>query len=390
MNPSQENHMNRFLRSLMVVTVTAPSAALLQPALAEEPAAPAPVVRLQPVRTEVPPAAPPSAAAQPTTAQRPANVRDSILAQVEFTKEPLEGALTYVASLVPRFNYIVLRDSDVPEGRPLIKMKLKQVTLAQFLQLLQTAYPTITVEEIPGPVEALGVPGAVESVFCIKVHSPNFLAPLPPSAGHAAVGEGSGFRAASEPTVHVYRLGSIIDSLANGKTDPAARKAAMNHALSLISAAQEQVNGESPVIRTHEETETLVFKGDPAQEAALKSAMDALEPRGMDINVERNRLTTESARRLQMEKEKFDARTSEMDQQLARLQKMLAQRDKEVLDSVGEAERLKVRLEMAGQVLVQKSADFETALAKKAAEANGLRQQLDAAEAAKNRRDDSK
>ena len=310
--------MNRFLRSLMVLAVVALPVAVPRPARADKPEPPP-----RPKVGAVPPAVPQAAA-------KTGMAGDTILPEVNFASTPLEDALDYFAAVAPGFSYSVVRDEGIPKEYPKLHLKLKQVSLSQVLELIHVAYPTIEVVEIGG---------YGEPIVCVKVHAPPTLEPASEIEP-------------TEPTVRIHRLSAIVESLAIGKNDPATRKDAMNRALSLIKIALEQVGGEPPVLRVHEETQTLIFKGNPAQEAALKSVMDALQPTEQPLAEQKRIAEQENLRvaydtRWGMEREKFDVRSQEMAEKVGRLQKMLDQRDKELLDHAGESERLKVRLEEA-------------------------------------------
>ena len=345
--------------------------------------------------------------AKPNLFAKPAitlDAADPIIASVDFNGITLEDAMAYLQEKCPQFKVAILRDEGLPGGFPSVTANLKGVSLSQLMQLIQTANPSIQLKEIDGP-------GG--KIVCILVHAP---------AGPNPNGLFGSFPAGPISVVRVYRLSAIVGALTGAKNDPAARKDAMNQSLSLIKATLEQVGGEPPVLRVHEETQTLIFKGNPAQEAALRAVTEALQPQSPtpeQVNAEH--LT----RRYELERQQFDMRAQEMDQQMGRLQKMLEQRDMEMLARAAEREQLKVRLEMteakAKEVeqafgvkaselektraelkqhvlvedrlhdLVVKKAELEDLLAKRSAEVAALRRQLeDTFKAAKDRSDGSK
>lgn len=323
----------------------------------------------------------PSPAVVQKPASPPAFTDDPIVPEINFNGVSLEDAISSLSDTFPKFKVAILRDPNVQPDFPTVNLKLKGVSLSQFMELIQTANPTVESKEIDGP-------GG--KIICLLVHA----APDGHGAVMAGGGAGGGIapNAAIAPVVRVYRLSAILGLPSGGKTDPTAKKEAMNQALSLIKVALEQVGGEPPVLRIHDETQTLIFRGSPAQEAMLENVMDALKPREMimterqvedekqridhAVNEQRNRMNEDVARAVEAVNTKAMMRAQEMDQQMARLQKALDQRDKETLDHASETEKLKVRLEMT-QVNTDR---LERALAKKTDEAREIRSALDAAQ----------
>ena len=313
--------------------------------------------------------------APPAVVQKPETpvADDPIVPEINFNNATLEDAISSLSDQYPKFKVAILRDPNVASDFPTVNLKLKGVSLTQFMELIQTANPTVETKEIEGP-------GG--KIICLIVHG-------------AQNGSGPGMPATpvpvAAPVVRVYSLGFILGLPENTKSDPAAMKDAMNHALSLVKVALEQAGGEPPTLRIHEETQTLVFKGSAAQEEVLRSVIGAFQsrPRGMsaeqdmegmkrrlveEASTERNRMTDQFNRDREIANTKAMMRAQEMDQQMARLQKALDQRDKENLDHAGETEKLKVRLEMT----LANTERLERELAKKTDEAREIRTALDA------------
>ena len=321
----------------------------------------------------------------PAVVQKPASppafTDDPIVPEINFNNATLEDAISSLSDQYPKFKVAILRDPNVQPEFPTVNLKLKGVSLSQFMGLIQTANPTVETKEIDGP-------GG--KIICLLVHAAPDGHGAVMAGGGAGGGSGGGIapNAAIAPVVRVYRLSAILGLPSSGKTDPTAKKEAMNQALSLIKVALEQVGGEPPVLRIHEETQTLIFKGMPAQEVMLQNVMEALKPQTMilaeqekthldiALNEQKNRMNEEWGHTLEVVNDKTSMRAQEIDQQMARLQKRLEQRDKENLDHAGETEKLKVRLEMT-----QANTDrLEQALTKKTNEGRELRSALDAAQ----------
>lgn len=313
----------------------------------------------------------------PAVVQKPETpiADDPIVPEINFNNATLEDAINSLSDQYPKFKVAILRDPNVASDFPTVNLKLKGVSLTQFMELIQTANPTVETKEIEGP-------GG--KIICLLVHA------APEGHGNAMPDGGVAPNAAIAPVVKVYRLSEILSLPSGGKSDLAAKKEAMNQALSLAKVALEQVGGEPPILRIHEETQTLIFKGMPAQEAMLQNVMNAIKPpyaivsdiqaqqerTRLDsaLNEQKNRMNEEWRHTLEVVSDKTSMRAQEMDQQMARLQKALDQRDKENLDHATETEKLKVRLEMT----LVNTDRLERALAKKTDEAREIRTALDA------------
>lgn len=323
--------------------------------------------------------------APPAVVQKPQTptADDPIVPDINFNGISLDDAISSLSDKYPQFKVAILRDPNVASDFPTVNLKLKGVSLTQFMELIYTANPNLETREIEGP-------GG--KIICLIVHAA-------PDGHGAAMGGGGGGgaiapNASVAPVVRVYRLSAILNLPSGGKADPTSKKEAMNQALSLIKVALEQVGGEPPVLRIHEETQTLIFKGMPAQEAMLQNVIEALKPQPLEtyvterqaqeernrlesaLNEQKNRMNEDFARGMEAADVKAVIRTQEMDQQMFRLQKALDQRDKENLDHATETEKLKVRLEMTRTNTDQ----LERALAKKTEEAREIRSALDSAQ----------
>jgi hypothetical protein len=286
----------------------------------------------------------------------------TVMPELNFNGNPLEDVVQFLQDAVPAFKVVVVRDPNVPADFPSIRLRLKRVTIAQVLELLPIAYPNITIAETTGSPDV---------IYCIKVHA-DATGQLRGNGNGGLFGGGIGGGAAPQPTVGIYRLSGIVASLAGKSGTPNAEKEALNQSLSLIKAALDEAGGDAPTLRVHEGTQTLIFKGTVAQQGALQKAMEALQPNEVESAKEFQKKTEDMTRALEMQKYSEDQRRHEMQNQLDRLEQMLAERDKEMLARIAEAERYKVRLEM----METKARELDQALAKKTAELDKAKNEL--------------
>lgn len=184
---------------------------------------------------------------------------------------PLEDVLHVISDQVPGFNSVIQREGQTDSGYPTLPaMRLKNVSIGQFLKFIQMSYPA-RVERIDGPAGPL---------YLIQVSQPT--TPQTAQIGMPPPGFPGGPPPANE--VKVYRLTAIIDSLTNGDNSADAQKKAMNNVLSLIQAALDQANGKGEtVLKVHDPTQTLVFKGSLEKMTVLEQVLQTLEPKTPDL-----------------------------------------------------------------------------------------------------------
>ena len=288
----------------------------------------------------------------------------AILKEVDFVDVPLEVVLATISKEVPSFKFAVIRQEGIPEDFPRIKLKVKQVGINQILTLIHTANPSIECSPIDGPDGP---------VYCITVNEPS------------ARPEPNGAAAHSNVNVIVYRLSGIVSALAAKKAGPDSTKDALNQVLSLFKATLEQVHGEPPTLRIHEETQTLIFKGNNAQEEALRGAMEALSPSQSEWQATMKRQADERVAASMGDRERMVEQVVESKQRLDSMRKSLDEGQERFLKQTEESERLKVRLEMMQDkakelegVVHNKSLDIEAARAELRRREENTQQVLDA------------
>jgi hypothetical protein len=280
-----------------------------------------------------------------------ADIGDAIVPELSFQGVQLHDMVEFLQDTVPNFKAVVFRDPGVPDDEPAVTMRLKKVALSQILALLTTAYPNLEIQEIGG---------AGGTIYCIKVHSRNAVEQPGlggvgvggPAAALGAVGVGGMPMMAG---VKVYALTETVEGLLAVRPEApkdraAAGKEALNQVLSLIKATMAQATESgtaAPTLQLHEETQTLIFKGTPAQREALESVLGALPARSPAVN-EANKWKSaaqavEEKYRVELTRRERAAEDARMEAD--RLRKLLEDREQQSIKQAQDIERLRVRLE---------------------------------------------
>ncbi len=211
------------------------------------------------------PPPPPPSEAPPTNGA--GEIENVVLPELKFDAVPLDEVIDSLRERVPGFNPVVVRQPGVPNDYPTLRgVNIRNVTLGQFLDFLKTAYPGVEIMGIKGPAGSIHV---IRVTPKFDLFSPGMMMPGAPFEGGVATS--------------VYRLTDIIDSLAAAKSQgqqptAEARKQAMNDVLSLMQAALEQSDKDSPaVLKVHEATQVLLFKGSEQKRAVIEQILKTLE-----------------------------------------------------------------------------------------------------------------
>jgi len=185
---------------------------------------------------------------------------------------PLDEVLASIRAADPTFNSVVVRDVGVPEAYPTLPaMTLKNVTVGQFLQFVRSSYPGFDCMRIDGPTGAL---------YSVRISAEG-------DNARRAMG------AQDRNRLHLYRLTEVIQGQAaeiisrNPKADKTeaqviadVNKEATAQVLSLLQAALDQTDEDgASVLKMHEPTMTLMFKGSDAKQDILEEALSTLKPR---------------------------------------------------------------------------------------------------------------
>ena len=283
-------------------------------------------------------------------------VLDKVVSAVAFDDASLEEVFEFLQKASPGFKAAISREAGVPDDYPRITLKMKDVTVSQILELVMAAHPDfLNIQEIEYG----------SGIHTVRVSSDP---------------EARVIQEKERPTVNVYNLDSAISHLAQrlprkpepGKADPA------DHVLSLITATLEQVTSKTPpVLRLHPQTQTLIFKGDEMQRAALETVLHALEPVESEEAKELVRMKVESAGyelRLDQLARELEVKTQRHEKEQNALERtMLAERE-ELKEALSQAMAKNRTLELELEKLRLKLAMLQDHIAEKAKAADPAKQ----------------
>jgi hypothetical protein len=250
---------------------------------------------------EKPKAPPPAIEATPPTDDNPT------LKQVSFHGSRLSEVVTYLRDTCPRFKVVMIPDPQCADPDPTLPdIDLKNVDLNQVLDVLSQTLPQLTID---------GVQGQQGPVCLLKLGAP---------AG------------GQPPRLQVYRLTPLIP-------DTADRKTYLNDILSLVQAALEAHGSANNVLmKVHEQTGTLIFRGNAAQTDVVERALKALEP----TNAESQRAKIQL--QFQADRERMQVRVSQLEDRLKEAETVAAEYRKRANDQTNEIEVLKARMAAQG------------------------------------------
>jgi len=192
-----------------------------------------------------------SLAAQATTATTdPADPMEKVLPEVKFDGVSLLDALDFLQDVSPGFSVVRKPSNDDAADSSRLTMHMKNVTVRQVLEAMQIEFPSVI-------IQPLGPGGTDASIYIV------------------------GSKAQPKPEqmiLQVFRLGPAIQAMSERNAAKANDKP-LDDILSLIQAALSQVPSQTPpTVQVHEATQTLIFKGNHEQLAAVQQAMAAVGP----------------------------------------------------------------------------------------------------------------
>jgi hypothetical protein len=240
----------------------------------------------------------------PKPAPLPALSDNPVLKEVKFHNAPLSEVVGYLRQSFPRFKAVVVPDPQCSDPDPALpNIELKDIDLQQFLEVLKQTLPQLTIE---------GIDGEIGPVCLFKVAAP----------------EG-----AQPPRLEVYRLSPLIPA---GQSD---RTKALNDILSLVQAALEAQGSASNVLmKVHEATGTLIFRGNPTQIEVVQRALKALEPTAEES--QRAKLHAQ----IQADRERKEDRSAQLEKRLREAEDEAGEARKRISAQATEIETLKARL----------------------------------------------
>jgi hypothetical protein len=273
----------------------------------------------------------------PASTQQSGPIDERILPEMKFEGISLDEALKFIHDVAPGFNSVVVRAQGVDENYPIMpNISLKNVTIGQFLELIQKSYP-IQIDRIDGPVGP---------IYSIRVQATP--ESLPPGNIPAGFGGVPVAMHAQQAMVRVYPLGDIITSLVSrqpgGKSEAERTKAALNDVLSLIQAALEQTEGnDKPILKVHEATQTLLYKGSPDKQAVVEAILGTLQPKQDPKLEEAEQASRQAKTELMRLAETLDNQRKDVVMRNSQLQEM----ERALLESKAEIATLKAQLMQA-------------------------------------------
>src|SRR5436190_17024932 len=85
-----------------------------------------------------------------SSARANAAMMSRVLPEVAFQDVGFDDVIDYLRD-VSGFQAVIVRDPGVPEGEPVIRLRLKSVPLKQLLQVIQAAHPDVGIEPVEHP-----------------------------------------------------------------------------------------------------------------------------------------------------------------------------------------------------------------------------------------------
>jgi hypothetical protein len=201
----------------------------------------------------------------------------------------LDDVLMFMHEKMPAFNSVVVRAPGADTSYPIIpRMSVKNITIGQFLEFLKVSFPGVDIQRINGPQGPL---------YVVKVVAGPMDQPMFPGmgGGFGAGGFPGALPQAGAPqnVVQVYRLTDIVASLVANREGNArdSARAALSDILSLVqSALEESGDKEQVVLKVHEQTQAMLFKGSVMKRAVLEQVLSTLRPEQDPVQAQ---LTTE-------------------------------------------------------------------------------------------------
>ena len=263
----------------------------------------------------------------PKPAPPAADRGNPVLKEVKFHGARLSDVIAYLRQSCPRFKVVLVPDPQCPDPDPALPdIELKNVELNAFLEVLTKMLPQLTLD---------AVDSGYGEVDLLKLAAP------PGGTGKGVMGGGMGGMGGGMelPRTQVYRLSHLIRADAGSQ---GTRAAAMNDILSLVQAAVEAAGSSKDVLmKVHEATETLIFRGSPTQIEVVERALKALEPTNGEKDLAKLR------EQMQAEHDRSEERMGRLTERLNTAEKEAAAYRHEMGLQEANIETLKARLVQA-------------------------------------------
>jgi hypothetical protein len=266
----------------------------------------------------------PLAPATPTPA-KPAGAENPVLNEIHFHGQSLGEAVDYLKKSCPGFQAVVVGDGQ-QVGLP--DIDLKNINRNQFIEVLKQTVPQLAIDRVDGD-------SGTVFLFRFSTAAGGGGAPAGPAMAALVAAPSP----SPPPTVQVYRLGPLLHS-----ANDADRKKALNDILTLVQAALEaHGSANQALMKVHEATETLIFRGNADQTEVVQGALKALEPTTTEN--ERAKLHEQMA----AERDRMQVRLAQLDDRLKEAEMEAIEARKHISQQTTEIEVLKARLAAKGE-----------------------------------------
>jgi hypothetical protein len=290
----------------------------------------------------------------PPTAAKPSGNTDSpMLKEVQFHGQNLSEAVESLRKTCPHFQAVVVGDEQHPASEVrLPDIDLKNIDLNQLIEVLKQTVPQLTIDRVAGDsgtvylfrVSPQGAGGGAMGgglsftspamAMAANPNAPGVASGVQTATGYTSAAVGAVPSAPPQPSVQIYRLGPLLP--AAGEAD---RKKALNDILALVQAALEaQGSANQALMKVHEATETLIFRGNQEQLEVVQIALKALVP--TSVESERTKLRDQ----LVAERGRIQDKIEQLEMRLKEAGAEAADARKRISEQATEIEVLKSRL----------------------------------------------
>jgi hypothetical protein len=275
--------------------------------------------------------------APPAAAKPSGNADNPVLNEIHFRGQNLSEAVEYLRKSCPHFQAVVVSDGEHNTSEVgLPDIDLKNIDLNQLIEVLKQTVPQLAIDRVAGDSG---------TVFLFRLSTPAAVG-SGATGGRGlgpAIGVPSGYvpsvgaAAPPPPSVQVYRLGPLLPP---GEAD---EKKALNDILTLVQAALEaHGSANKALMKVHEATQTLIFRGNAEQTEVVQAALKALEPTSAES--ERAKLQE----RVQADRDRMQVRLAQLEDRLKEAEVENAQGRKRISEQTTELEILRARLAAQG------------------------------------------
>jgi hypothetical protein len=240
----------------------------------------------------------------PTVSERMGGneIASQVVKEIEFNGAPLSAVVADLKSKCPNFQPVIVADAGCERDPTLPDISLKNVPLGQILDLIERMRPDVTIEPV---LTGKQVPNGAQGVVCIHIN---------------AVCNGAAGYGGAPPGVQVYSLRGLMGGVT------------LADVLSAVQAVLEASgSSEGSVLKVHEKTGTLIFKGSPAQIELVTRTLKTFEPTPAEIERSRRLEQTQiEGVRFNTEIERLKSRLNEAQNEAAEARAIMHKQAEEI------------------------------------------------------------